>query len=539
MISIIAFIILLAFIVRSLRQVFYQTYLWQLKEYRWDRFWSFLKTHQGRQLIFNKLSIFKWILFILIYIFPIFNSRLRGEIPSFAVIIYSFYLFWFTWILELVLSIRDLYLKKWRLPVFTPKSVLIIIAVLSIQFFPLINIYWVSVLLLGPLLDKILAPSVVLSVTFFNLPSHFFRLIIYKQAQFKIRRLSRLKVIAITGSFGKTSTKTFLEKILSAEYKVSATPGSFNTDLSVARHINLNLNENVDFFIVEMGAYRRGEINKICQLVSPHTGIITALGSQHLDLFGSRQNLIKAKFELIDSLPSGGLAIINSPDPLLKPMIVKAKKRLDNMLLINKSEMTKNRQINKTFLQFDLKLNNRLFHFKANLIGEQNIDNLVLAISAANLLGVSMPVIQKEVSTITPPAKTMQIVRDTKNLTLIDDTFNVNYEGILSAINYLKLYHGLRVIFLNPLIELGNKSREFHQNIGKKAGDICHFLITTNLNNYPDLLSGINHSEKRIAKLLLADNKTVTRIREELTYDSVILFAGKESFKWISFFIKI
>ena len=524
MFTAVTYLIFAAFIVRTIRQISFQSYLWQLKEYRPDRILSFVKTDQGKHLLFHKLSLLKWVLFIFYYLSPW---------PYF---IYSLFCFWLLWIMELYLALADIYWKKWRFPVFTGKSIFIIVTALSFQFIPVIFIHWSSPLLLAPLLDKSLVPIVAFTVIMFSFPQDVIKRIIFWQAGKKMKDLKNIKVIGITGSFGKTSTKYFLSKILSGKYNVAFSPKSYNTDIALALYILQNLNKQTDIFVAEMGAYKKGEINKICSFLKPDIGIITGIGTQHLELFGNQDNLIRAKFELIDNLSSAGIAIINSTNRKLGKYIIAAKKRISLLITVEKEKISRNVTVHKTDLQFELKLNSRYCCFKAGLAGEQNIDNLITAIITANYLGLPLSDLQNRVSGIIQPEETMQIVKSTQKLTLIDDTFNVNYEGVISGLDYLKNYQGLKVMILNPLIELGEKSSNLHRSIGNKAGNITDFIAVTNNNYFSDLENGIIASGNRKTKLLQMDKQAVNQILEAVKKDSVVYFAGKESKKWITSF---
>ena len=133
----------------------------------------------------------------------------------------------------------------------------------------------------------------------------------YNDARRILRSMPDLKIIGITGSFGKTSTKHYLYRILSEKYNVLMTPGNFNTTLGVIRTVREQLKPHHQIFIVEMGAKQVGDIKEICDLVHPTIGVVTAVGEMHLETFGSLENVRRTKFELIDALPADGLAIVN------------------------------------------------------------------------------------------------------------------------------------------------------------------------------------------------------------------------------------
>src|ERR1035437_543948 len=167
---------------------------------------------------------------------------------------------------------------------------------------------------------------------------------IKKKSINKLASLKNLTVIGITGSYGKTSVKEFFYSILKTEYQVLKTPESYNTVLGVAKVIDLELDNSYQFFICEMAAYKRGEIKELAQMLKPKYGIITGINEQHLEMFGSIENTVAAKFELIDAIPENGFAVINGDNDLVKENSAKYKKNFVVYGLGNFSFSAKNIQ---------------------------------------------------------------------------------------------------------------------------------------------------------------------------------------------------
>src|SRR3989339_374688 len=153
--------------------------------------------------------------------------------------------------------------------------------------------------------------SVYVGVLFTSILSYIKRAYVIKKAKSLLSE-SNIITIGITGSYGKTTTKEYLYTMLSSTFKVAKTDANMNTDVGVAISILKNVKRETQIFIAEMGAYKRGEIRAICNLIQPTYGIITGIGNQHLDLFGSKQNLIDSKKELLLSLPQSGKEKINT-----------------------------------------------------------------------------------------------------------------------------------------------------------------------------------------------------------------------------------
>jgi len=144
--------------------------------------------------------------------------------------------------------------------------------------------------------------------------------------------------------------------------------------------------------------------------------------------------------------------------------------------------------------------------------------------------------IKKASRNIRPPLKTMNVIKQTSDITLIDDTFNVNYEGIISSAAYMKLYKGLRVLVLNPIIELGEMAQNLHFKIGKELGHVCDYLLVTNRNYFNNLSEGLKKGNRKNTVILPADKLSISQVRRKLFSDSVVIFSGKESAKWIKYF---
>ncbi len=250
------FLILLTAILRCL-------YFWQLKEYRWDRFKDFLTT----------------------------SSRLQFFLPT----------------------------KYFFRPKLTLKIILLgylsgYFSILIMKFFPH--------QFLGPILAFFLAPvSVSLAVLLIKPATDIIIDLIIFLAKLKMRLMPKNQtVIGITGSFAKTSTKEILSHVLRTKFKVCQTLGTNNTAVGVALTVLKQLKTFHQYFVVEMGAYKKGEIKAICQIVKPKIAIITGITDQHFSLFGSQENLIQAKSELLLALPTKSLAFFNGQNPITKKL---------------------------------------------------------------------------------------------------------------------------------------------------------------------------------------------------------------------------
>lgn len=291
-----------------------------------------------------------------------------------------------------------------------------------------------------------------------------------KDARNRLASMPELKIVGITGSYGKTSTKHYLHHILSSQFDTLMTPGSFNTTMGVVRTIREYLKPFNEIFIVEMGAKSPGDIREICELVHPSVGIVTAVGPQHLESFKTIDRVQSTKFELVDSLPSDGLAILNNDFEKI------ADRPVHNTRCIRYSVANDNsdyRAVDITYsslgTQFtvegpdgwNLKVSTRL-------LGECNVSNLVAAIVAARSLGVPDKKIASAVSTIEPVEHRLSIKRTPSGVTILDDAFNSNPLGSRMAVEVLgKFDSGKRIIITPGMIELGDEQEPLNHEFGR------------------------------------------------------------------------
>lgn len=519
-------LLIASFILRTVRNLLFQSYLWQIKEYRLDRIFSFLRTSQGRKMIFSPLSLIKWILIIVGLSVVVYAYVVFGSIENYGLIILFLYLsFWCLWVLEGIKAVWILAARGWKLPIFTLKIGLILITV-SVIIFGWFYIEDLGFFLTyGPVLDKLLTPTVFIIVIVFNLISWLIKKLIIFLAKRKIGMMKGLTVIGITGSYGKTSTKEFLYTILSEKFKVIKTEGYNNTEIAVAMTILKKLKSLHEIFIVEMGAYKMGEIKSICNIVSPQIGIITGINQQHVELFGSIENTIEAKFELIAGLKKQGQVIFNLNNKYTQRMYKRAKiERKDlNCFGYDENISYSVKNVTKDAIIFELIYKNNKIKCQSNLFGRQNIENVVASCFAALQLGFTLQEIATAVSKLKPPVHTMRLFYNKDKNPLVDDTFNSNPDGVLAALEYLSLYKQSKYLVMTPLIELGKESKNIHELIGEKAAIVCDRVYLTNPNYYNSFASG--WKKRRLESEIGFINNS------KLPDNGVVLFEGKEAGK--------
>ncbi|MCH5219493.1 MAG: UDP-N-acetylmuramoyl-tripeptide--D-alanyl-D-alanine ligase [Muribaculaceae bacterium] len=328
----------------------------------------------------------------------------------------------------------------------------------------------------------------------------------YNLASDKLRSSSDLTVIGITGSYGKTSTKHYLYDILNQKFETLMTPGSYNTTLGVVRTVNELLKPYHQIFIAEMGAKQPGDIKEICDLVHPRLGILTSVGPQHLETFHSVENVVKTKFELIDSLPSDGTAVINNDYEAI------AKRKTDNCKVIRygiddktSCDITaENIRYHSKGTTFTVRTaDGSSFELTTHLMGSHNIGNLTAAIAVALMLGVDKDSICYSVSRIEPIEHRLSRRHLGNGVCILDDAFNSNPHGAQMAVEVLSQMDASRRIVITPgMVELGSEQQRlntiFGQQIAQKGIDYACIVGQYNREALSDGLKAGGFDENNI-----------------------------------------
>lgn len=299
-------------------------------------------------------------------------------------------------------------------------------------------------------------------------------------AKNKLKAMSNMSVIGITGSYGKTSSKNVLYTVLNSKYNAFMTPRNYNTPFGLTLTINNDLDKFNDYFIAEMGACKKGEIKELCDLVKPKYGIITKIGLAHLETFKSEENIIKTKFELIESLPLDGVGILNRDDEKQVNYKIKNDCKIIWIGIDNKKADVYATNIklesNKTTFDCHFKGDKKKYHFTTNLLGKANIYNILASIALGNHLGISKKELEKAVKLVKPVEHRLEL-KKYYDMYLIDDAYNANIDGAKMALDVLKLTDGKKIVISSGIIELGSKSYEVNKELGVYMKDICDEVI--------------------------------------------------------------
>lgn len=322
----------------------------------------------------------------------------------------------------------------------------------------------------------VIAANVVLAPIQWGINGHFL-----KRARVKLRMVSPI-VVGITGSYAKTSTKHFLSTILAKKRSPCMTPHSYNTLMGVCRAINENLRSDHDIFVVEMGAYRRGDIRELCKLGRPAIGVLTAIGPQHLERFKTIESIEATKYELIESLPDEGLAVFNADDPRCSALADRTKRRRVVRYSVSRQPgsqvWVENLAVSRDCMRFEIVTSDgRREWATTQLIGRHNVSNILAATCVALELGLDLSLIAAGIGELEPPARRLQVIHQ-GGIVIIDDSYNSNPKGAAEALEALSMFAtGRRILVTSAMVELGAVEDGENERFGAHAAAICDYVI--------------------------------------------------------------
>lgn len=311
-------------------------------------------------------------------------------------------------------------------------------------------------------------------------------------AKKKLRSVPGLQIIGVTGSYGKTSVKFYLQTLLQGKYNVLVTPESYNTPMGIVKTIRGSLKPTHELFICEMGARHVGDIKEDTDIVHPHHGVITSVGPQHLETFHSMENIQKTKFELADCLPEGGKLFLNGDNEYIQQQAVGYKNKIFYYSeKQGEGYQAKDVTVSQLGTEFTVTApNGEEERFQMKLVGAHNVINVVGAIAVAHQFGMSLKELKIPVRRIQPVEHRMQM-REQGNVTIIDDAYNSNPVGSKAAVETLAMFDGIRILVTPGMVELGAKEDEYNYKFGTYAADCCDYILIVGKKNRESIRKGV------------------------------------------------
>lgn len=315
-----------------------------------------------------------------------------------------------------------------------------------------------------------------------------------------LRQCPDLKIIGITGSYGKTSVKYYLTTLLKGKYNVLMTPESYNTPMGVVKTIRGSLKATHEIFVCEMGAKWVGDIKELCDIVHPQHGVITSIGPQHLESFKTLDAVKNTKFELSDSLPEGGMLFLNADDENIR----------DHGS--NRPYISYSVEGQADYVAYDLSVSERgttftvktpegeTAEFSTRLIGRHNVLNIVGAIAISHKMGIALKDLRGQVRKLEGVPHRLQL-SDKGNVTVIDDAYNSNPSGTKAALEALSLFDGYKILVTPGMVELGEKQDELNREFGRNAAEVCDYVVLVGAKQAVPIKAGLldkKYDESRI-----------------------------------------
>jgi UDP-N-acetylmuramoyl-tripeptide--D-alanyl-D-alanine ligase len=347
------------------------------------------------------------------------------------------------------------------------------------------------------------------------------------------------KVIAVTGTNGKTTTKDMIASVLAKKYKVLKSPKSYNNQIGLPLTL-FQLNPEIEVIAVELGTSNLGEIGNLTQIALPDVGVITNIGPAHLETFASLERIAKAKFELLDEMSFDGVSVLNIDDKLIQKRAKKEKRKIVTYALENKADYqaTDVKLSDEGFVSFCVGAfgNGPLeqFSIQLKLLGMHNVYNALAAFVCGELLGVAREKIKQALEEYAPSELRMELVK-IGGIRIINDSYNANPVSMRNALSTLKRIEnrGRKIAVLGDMLELGEKEIDFHKEIGRfVASSKLDLLLTVGtLSNF--IASEAKNSGMDSKNIISFHNNSDLRsyLKEHLVDGDLILVKGSRKMK--------
>jgi UDP-N-acetylmuramoyl-tripeptide--D-alanyl-D-alanine ligase len=493
-------------------------YYWQLKEYRLDRMADFFRSVHGQEYLLSYKVLYRMALASFLLLLPVNGLYLAWVVIA----LYG---------LDTVVLLRGLIRRTVRIPRRTAKMFVLVGLVLLLDLVLLLGEgAWDGVFMVFALRPLLAAVVVIL----FQLPTTWIKRSIIFLATKKMQRYPKMIVIGITGSYGKSTVKEMLSYVLGEQFRVWKTPKNTNTDIGVAQLILKSQLRDIDVMVVEMGAYKIGEIKAICDIVHPKVGILTAINEQHISLFGSIKHTQKAKYELLESVQSGGVAVVNSDNEHIREKLHTLSVPILSFGWEDQQNPTCNiddahETLSGTMVTCVMGADQKKYEVHIPLIGAHHAMNIAPVLLVAQHLGMSVETAVERFKTLPQPGRGLTL-RQFGQSVIIDDSYNSNPDGFRAALNVLSRFPGnmRRVVVTRGMIELGGESDRIHETIAGEIAFVADELILVTKDQEAPMRKGaISDKYKLDVSLKDVPNQLLAHLEQYEQTPAVILFENR------------
>ncbi len=321
--------------------------------------------------------------------------------------------------------------------------------------------------------------------------------IIVGRAKSKIKnQKSKIKIIGIAGSYGKTTMKEVLKEVLGSKFKVLAAPDSINTPVGIARWISDKVEASAEILIVEMGEHYRGDIREICGIAKPDIAVVTGINQSHLERFKTMENLTATIFEIVSCAGPGAKILVNGDD---KNVTAGYKKFAspDREVTEYQASNIKHPAFNAEKLAWDFELDG-VGRTSVDLLGGYALGNIDAAAKISRELGMTGEQIKAGIAKIKPVEHRLQPLKGAGDVLIIDDAYNGNPDGAAEAIKVLSRFSGRRKVYITPgLVEMGSESADIHRAIGRQLAEVADVVVLIKNSVTPWIEEGVKAGNRK------------------------------------------
>ena len=472
----------------------YTLHMFQQSSYQYQSYWRYMKTHPVMTML-----PFAGVVLLL-------GSLFAGRSLAVVMVILALELLY---MILLVLMYWPRAAKKKLVITARVKRLIATTAVLYVLICLIVllvtkNFWWPMFWLAA--LGAMLSPYMVLLANLINRPiEKGINQYYIRDARRMLKACPNLKIIGITGSYGKTSVKYYLHTLLGAKYDVLMTPESFNTPMGVVKTIRGSLKATHEIFLCEMGARHVGDIKEICDIVDPQIGVITSLGYQHLETFKTLDHIVGTKRELFDALPAGGPRFVNGDNEFVKQYGV------------NQGAVTYGLEEGNAYRAYDLEYSEKgtrfmvqapdgsREEFTTRLLGEHNVINITGAIAVSHELGIPLDKLKIPVRRLEGAPHRLQPIAKGKTI-IIDDAYNSNPTGAHMALKTLGMFQGVRVLVTPGMVELGEQEDHYNYELGREATQHCDYIVLVGHRQTESIQRGVTDTDFDREHFYVAEN---------------------------------
>jgi UDP-N-acetylmuramoyl-tripeptide--D-alanyl-D-alanine ligase len=338
------------------------------------------------------------------------------------------------------------------------------------------------------------------------------------------------RVVGITGSVGKSTTKELTWAVLSQRFNTLKNPGNLNNEIGLPLTL-LHLDTPHERVVLEMGMYDLGEISELCTIATPQVGVVTNVGPTHLERLGTIERIALAKAELVQALPADGLAILNQDDPFVRTMADQTQAQILTYGLTSEADLWASDIVSEGLegIRFVLHYEAEAIHAKVPLLGRHSVHTALRAAAVGLAEGMTWHEIMTGLQNSAVQLRLVS-VPGINNATLLDDTYNASPTSSIAALNLLDDLNGRKIAVLGDMAELGDYEEQGHRKVGCRAADAVNLLVT--VGPKARLIAEEAHSCGLASEAIVrveTNEQAIAYLRQTVLSGDIVLIKGSRS----------